>query len=226
MSTKPLKLEGKKFGRLTVIRYDGHSKSNKRTWLCECECGNNVVVIGSHLVNGNTRSCGCLKDELTSKRHKTHGHTIDRKISPTYHTWAGMIARCSNVNHASYRLYGAIGITVCDRWLKFENFLSDMGEKPKGTSIDRINPSKGYFKDNCRWATDSQQAINKKSIPKLTYCGISKSYQEWAEFLNISSANIRARLRLGWTIDEALGFSGVHPSNPKKRAHRDLNVSP
>lgn len=224
MSTKPLKLEGQKFGRLTAIKFYGHNTSNKRTWLCKCECGNKIVAIGSNLVNGNTKSCGCLKAEEQSKRFKTHGHTIGRKISPTYHSWSGMIARCKNINHSSYYLYGALGISVCERWLNFENFLADMGEKPKGTSIDRIDSSKGYFKDNCRWATDSQQALNKKCIPKITYCGISKPYKEWADFLQISSANIRARLRLGWSLDEALGFKGFHPSEPNKRSQRESHI--
>src|SRR5581483_12352522 len=127
-------LTGQVFHFLTVLSYS-HSINNRRPcWVCLCRCGNTVVVKADNLRQGGTKSCGCLK--YGPKKKKKHGHTtkVEGHATPTYHTWVGMKSRCSNKKGRRYGDYGGRGITVCDRWMAFENFLADMGEKPEGCS--------------------------------------------------------------------------------------------
>lgn len=151
---------GNRYGRLEVICY--HSRSEGKTqhprFLCKCDCGNEVVVLGTNLRRNHTTSCGCVHKENTSNAKKTHG----MRKTPTYKTWCSMKERCLNPNSNSYEGYGSDGISIHQPWIEcFENFLKDMGERPGGTSLDRIDPSKGYAPDNCRWADASNQAFNK-----------------------------------------------------------------
>jgi hypothetical protein len=130
-------------------------------WLCQCECGNTVVVNGNALRRGNTRSCGCLQKDEASLRRRTHG----MKGTPTYRSWVAMKNRCTNPRQDNYGRYGARGIAVCDRWLGeggFDAFLYDMGERPEGTTLDRIDPDGNYEPANCRWATAEEQERNKR----------------------------------------------------------------
>jgi hypothetical protein len=168
---RAIRMEGRQFGRLTVIAEAGRDQ-RKVTWLCSCDCGATVVVRGTVLRNGHTRSCGCLKRELTSRRftgnktrrhHVVHGHTTGRRASREYKSWAAMKQRCQNSNHEHYPYYGGRGITVCQRWLgSFENFLEDMGPRPEGRTLDRVDPNGHYEPDNCRWATPQEQRANRR----------------------------------------------------------------
>ena len=135
-------LTGQIFGRLVVIQRNGSSKRGEALWTCKCDCGSMLNVTGYHLRTGHTRSCGCLLREITIYRNTTHGMSR----MPGYNSWKDMLNRCCNEKHKYYEYYGGRGIIICKRWEKFENFYADMGEKPKGMTLDRENNSKGYCK--------------------------------------------------------------------------------
>lgn len=155
---------GTRFGRLVLVEQldstpDGHSR-----WLATCDCGSSTTVIGTAARQGNTNSCGCLQRELVSERATTHGMSG----SPEHRIWAGMLSRCHNPNDTGFYKYGAKGVSVCDRWrASFTAFFYDMGPRPDGMSIDRIDPTGNYEPANCRWATALEQAQNKrpKAVP-------------------------------------------------------------
>jgi hypothetical protein len=168
---------GRMFGRLTVLSRAGTDADEKATWHCMCVCGNEIVTSGHHLRGGNTRSCGCLRNDIASDNwlihgmptRLTHGDTAGGNQTAEHRSWAAMIQRCTNPNVERYPCYGGRGITVCDHWrFSYSNFLADMGRKPTiKHSLDRINVNGNYEKLNCRWATIIEQANNKQR-PKLT----------------------------------------------------------
>lgn len=170
---RKLDITGEKYGRLTAM-YRIPLKGNC-DWHCICDCGKEVDVKLNNLRNGHTKSCGCLNLELVSERGKvtknlnclsrlTHGHTRKGKISPEYRSWYSMKRRCYDPKHKGYKYWGGRGITVCDEWKNdFERFLSDMGERPLGTSIDRIDVDGNYEPSNCRWATSTIQNNNRRN---------------------------------------------------------------
>lgn len=156
MGVQARDLTGKKSGRLVVIRRDGSNKKEP-LWLCKCDCGNMVRVAASKIVGGTTRSCGCFKADMHRKRLWKHGHSAGGRVSPTYKTWEDMLNRC--LHHVDY---AGRGITVCERWRAFKNFLEDMGERPKGLTIERKDNDGNYEPGNCKWATYSEQNSNQR----------------------------------------------------------------
>lgn len=198
-------IAGQKFNRLTVIRYVGSNYRGDAEWLCKCDCGNEIVTTGYRLRNGTTNSCGCLHKEITSKGkfHTTHG----MHGSPEYSIWSDIKKRCNpkNKNNPKYRLYAGRGIKVCKRWHRFENFLADMGVRPSPKhSIDRRNNNGDYTPDNCYWATDIEQANNKRSNVRLTWQGRTLTAAEWSREVSIPASVIRDRYKAGWHIDRIL----------------------
>lgn len=152
-------LAGKRYEMLQVLCYAGCNKRKKTRWLCKCDCGNLAIISNSDLKGGKTSSCGCLKEHVLLYAKVTHGLTY----SPTYKSWSSMIQRATNKNLPCAGNYSLRGITVCDEWRKFENFYADMGERPSlSYSIDRINVDGNYEPGNCRWATTTEQAFNKR----------------------------------------------------------------
>ena len=158
-----INLSGQRFGRLVVLdKYRVLDKHHVQ-WLCKCDCTNELWVRGDDLKSGAIQSCKCLKKERGIKANTIHGHALKTNKSRTYHSWDHMIQRCTNPKNTSYEYYGGRGISVCTRWLNsFENFLEDMGERPEGTSIDRINNDGNYEPNNCRWATKLEQLQNRR----------------------------------------------------------------
>jgi len=163
MARSPVDMTGQKYGKLTCIA-PGKTSRSGRYWICECECGNRTEVLRGNLRNGFTLSCGCHKRENNRHRDPTwakHGYASKANRNPTYNSWMAMRMRCNNKNHESWEWYGGKGIKVCERWDSFSNFLEDMGERPDGKTLDRIDPDKDYSKDNCRWATPLEQTLNR-----------------------------------------------------------------
>ena len=213
----PLDLRGLNFGRLTVSdkteRRMSPNKTVKIYWQCTCQCGVNLWVWGPSLVNGNTRSCGCLQREMTSQAKRTHG----MRTSPEYQTWRGMLERTSNPRNNHYHIYGALGVTVCPRWMSFELFLEDMGTRPDGTTIDRFPDMSGDYKPgNCRWATPSEQSRNTSRTKFITWDGLTLCTKDWAERLGITGPALKWRIKT-WGLDRAMTTppSYFHQSMPK-----------
>lgn len=198
---------GRRFGRWTVIRYAGRSKSKNALFACICDCGNEKVVRGTSLLMGNRRggslSCGCLAVDKATK----HGMTPLGATPPqAYRCWAGIKNRCFNKKNPCWKHYGGRGITVCGRWASsFVAFLEDVGLPPtERHTIERVDVNGNYEPGNVRWATMKEQQRNRRNNHLLTYEGVSQCMSAWAEQLAMTPGQLRNRLRLGWTVADAL----------------------
>lgn len=175
-------LAGQRFGRLVAIHRSGSSRTGHSTWLCKCDCGSEVVVMACNLKR-DTKSCGCLHVETK----KTHG----MYHSPEYKVWASMKSRCMNQKDKFFHRYGARGIGVCERWMSFENFIKDMGKRPIGMSIERIDNDGDYEPSNCRWASNLEQSLNCSTTQAIEFNGIKRSIRQWAIFLGVNDWTFR-----------------------------------
>ncbi len=190
---KKINLSGKRFGRLLVVGFSHRDKGGRAHWAVRCVCGGQKVVEGNRLKTSTTRSCGCIKEK--------HGKTG----TPTFVSWTTMKQRCYNKNTKAYKHYGGRGIAVCDRWLEsFNHFLLDMGERPKGLTLERINNGKGYSKENCKWATYEDQNNNRRDNILIDYNGISLTLPQWSKKLGINKSTLYNRLNVYcWPIQKA-----------------------
>jgi hypothetical protein len=217
---KKMDLTGRVFGRLMILqenktkeRKDGHTQ-----WDCL------TIVNSNSLKTGHTKSCGCYKTEVNI----THG----KSKSSIYYVWYSMFARCYRSTAKGFQHYGGRGITVCDRWHDFVNFYTDMGVPPvTNYSIDRINNDGNYCPENCRWATNAQQANNKRSNHKIAYKGEEKTLAEWEVYLGLPKRLISTRLQHGWDIEtifssplfsNSLEYRGEHKTRKEWEEHLGL----
>ena len=205
---------GKTFGDLSVTGKKPRKIGSRWAWLCHCSCGVDKWVSSNVLQQGHARSCGCKAG------NKVHGHTWEGGHSPTYSSWANMISRCTQPSNPAYAHYKKLGITVCRRWRKFENFLTDMGERPGGKreyTLERINNKKGYTPSNCRWATWREQGNNRSTNSLFVYKGKRYTLAELSRHTGVSKDTLRARIgsksKLPWTVEGAVHTPKLTRSN-------------
>lgn len=196
-------LAGQVFGRLTVLSAAPQKRSH---WNCKCTCGKLTTVRADSLVTGNTQSCGCL---IVDRHLVKHGYGSRQRNTPTqrrtYNAWAGLKQRGLNLQNRDAHKYSARGVTIDPRWLKFENFLADMGECPEGMSIDRYPDNNGnYTKENCRWATPKEQANNTRRTIKVTYQGGSVTISDLVAISGKDHRTIYDYLKRGFSAEEAI----------------------
>ena len=214
MKAKHRVLTGK-FGRLTIVGFHGRDTRGKDLWDCVCDCGTKKVCRGDHLLSGVTKSCGCLNREravetgrMRGKANVKHGGEGTR----LYRIWCRMKERCYNPAHVHYSNYGGKGIDVCLEWRSsFSNFKywAEQSGYTDRLSIDRIDSSKGYAPDNCRWATAKEQGRNRKDNRIIK----GKCLCEWIESACVSETTVRKRLKKGWPIEKACHTPAGGPTN-------------
>jgi hypothetical protein len=171
----------------------------------------------------NSEGCGPVVCRFSGRKHKgnwRHGHSRKAGQSATYHSWRSMMMRCYNKNCDGYKYWGGRGITVCESWHNFANFLADMGEKPKGSSLDRIHNQRGYEPTNCRWATPSEQSLNRRSAHLLTYLGETLSVSVWARRLGCDPHVIAKRIKRGWDVAHAVTLPPSQAKDIQKRINQ------
>lgn len=205
-------LTGKKFERLTVIRFlEPNERENKlRCWLCKCDCGKEVQVNANKLKTGHTRSCGCLVNEHIGNLNKKYEFSNKR----LYAVYQAMLDRCNNPSNSHYSNYGERGIKVCSEWEKsydaFAQWAFNNGYDPLATrgdcTIDRIDVDKGYEPSNCRWISNAEQQLNRTNNRLLTYKGKTQTVKEWAVELGIKESKMRWHLQNGKDLDEIVRF--------------------
>ena len=189
---------GMRFNTLIVLARV--PKTNRSQWLVRCDCGNEKVM--QYASVRRAKSCGCLTKQILRDAQTLHGHAIRR--TATYIAWRSMRARCLKPSHKSWPDYGGRGIKICDSWLKFENFLADMGEKPAGMQLDRVDNNGNYEPSNCRWATPMQNCNNRRSSHFIEFRGERRSVSQWARATGIPRDTLSFRLENGWSITDAL----------------------
>jgi len=197
-------LTGQRFGRLVVVgRADPPvGKWGSAIWHCRCDCGRETDVSGHSLRQGHTGSCGCLQKERVVAAHITHGKSGSR----LYATWRAMLQRCEKQYDKSYDDYGGRGITVCEEWHDFANFMqwAERTGYHEGLSIDRIDVNEGYNPVNCRWATMHEQSRNKRNNVNIVYHGVTRCLSDWAATLGINVGVLWMRIfGYGWDVERA-----------------------
>ncbi len=190
---------GERFDRLVVLKELSERRHGKKTYLCICDCGNECSCIGCVLRMNRVKSCGCLPKETK------HGHARGGQKSAEYLIWGAMRQRCRNPRNKRFPCYGGRGISVCERWNLFENFISDMRMRPtKSHSIDRIDNDGDYEPNNCRWATPTEQARNTRRSIYVDYCGKRMPLKEACEAIGVKYGTIICRIHRGQSPQEAI----------------------
>jgi hypothetical protein len=209
---------GLRSGKLVAMKIVG-KRGKQNLWECACDCGSITTAIATQIAKGTKTSCGCKRKEprkprpdlvKRNKENAIHGQTNSR----TYSSWRALKFRCENKDNKDYPNYGGRGIKVCDQWSKsFSEFLRDMGERPEGTSIDRIDPDGNYEPGNCRWASNKKQSNNKRCNVFVEYEGKTMTVTEWAKEYGLEVKTLLYRVKIGWDIETAL----TTPSTIKRK---------
>lgn len=194
----PKNRTGERVGRLVAVRYEVRGAYGG--WVCQCDCGNEAWVHTTSFQKKDAHSCGCFANERRKVINKTHGMSYTK----TYASWDTMKGRCYYPGDISYPRYGGKGIAVCERWHNFDNFLADMGLRPDGCTLDRLDNSKDYSKENCRWSTYKVQANNRTNNRRVTVHGETLTVSGWAEKTGLRADTISKRLAAGWDETEAI----------------------
>lgn len=194
-------ITGLRFGRALVLHPTEERRGAQRLWKCRCDCGQDFVALSCNLRRGDTKSCGCFNREVVSKRALRHG----KSNSPEFGIWWAMKERCYLTSSEGYRFYGARGIEVCDRWNKsFEAFYSDMGPRPNGLTLDRINNDGNYEPSNCRWATRVEQACNTRRNVFIEHNGRKQVLTHFCRDHGICRKRFKRLLVRGIAVEPAL----------------------
>lgn len=205
----PVDLTGKEFGRLLVLHLDSirvtPSGSKRKRWKCACECGRRVVVDGTNLSTGHTKSCGCYRVEFSTLKSTKHGFISTQEKRRFHNIWVQLRQRCENPNDAGFYKYGGRGIAVCGRWQKFENFRDDMWPTYKpNLTIERKDNNGPYSPENCIWATNLEQSNNRRSNIRICLNGKTQNLTQWARELGVNSGSVISRITRGWRAQAAL----------------------
>jgi hypothetical protein len=208
---KLVNLTGKTIDRLKVIKFSHNDENDNRMWECLCSCGNIRFYTTGSLNGGSVKSCGCKSYEYKhGKIPRKHGMTNTR----FYKIWKGAKYRCINPKNCLYKYYGGRGIKICDRWLKFDNFLNDMYQSyeehiricdENNTTIDRIDTNGDYCLENCKWSTWKEQGNNRKTNAFIKFNNINMTVTQWSDKLHINKSTILGRLhKYGWSVEKTL----------------------
>lgn len=212
-------ITGRKNRMMTVIGYSHTHITNggrkQGRWKVQCDCGSVRIMPICSL--SKYSSCGCQRGKNISIAKVKHGCSRRKSKTAEYRIWGSMLNRCNNPKNPAYPRYGGRGITVCDRWHTFDNFLQDMGVRPQGTSLDRINNNKGYCAENCKWSTQSEQQNNKSSCRYLAIDGVTKTIRQWSKETGINPATIAHRLNRGISPEIAI-------KDRQNRCHRIITI--
>ena len=209
---KIIDMTGKRFSRLLVLR-QADRKNGKVHWLCKCDCGKETIVHGTKLRNGHTKSCGCLQKDTISEIRKTHGHSR----TPLYVRWTGIKQRCLNENHTSYNRYGGKGIHICEQWLDYEVFKewAERNNYKPELELDRIDNSKGYNPENCRWVSKKMNSQNRDSKVMLSENTLTVTIKRLAKENSLTYTCLMSRYYrlkekgLEQTIDNILNYTEI-----------------
>lgn len=203
-------LVGRQFSRLTVISIWAQNKTKMSLWLCLCDCGKWNVTASNNLLNGHSRSCGCLSIDVTRSRSITHGESYSSGITPEYRAYIGAKSRCTNPNNVSYSRYGGRGIKFL--FTSFDEFMNEVGRRPTDDhSLDRFPEQDGNYEiGNIRWATPTEQSRNTRRNHKITINGEAKCIAEWCKEFGINGSTVHQRIRKGWSEIEALTVPLIH----------------
>ena len=197
-------MSNKVFGRLTALRRLPETESGRSVWLCRCSCGKLKLCMATLLATGRVLSCGCFSRKLASDRMKKIFTIHGMCGTPTYRSWGSMMARCYQQNATRYDCYGGRGISVCDRWKTFKFFFEDMGVRPLGMSLERMDNNGNYGPSNCRWATPKEQSTNRRTTRPITLDDKTLTAWDWEKICGIRGDTILKRINRGWSSKDAM----------------------